>query len=245
MTTMLLMAIPARAEGNLLRVAFNELPPWKVIQADGTPGGMDIELLRMLAEKTGCRLKFVDLPFKRGLKMLEHGEVDIMVGVHRRPEREVYLHFLQPAYKNESSKAFFVLKGREHIIKKYEDLRKMKVGTGLGVRYFPRFDQDTHIQKYPLNTGEQHIKMLLAERIDTFIMTESTGEYRIAQFGVGHAITKADFAHNEEQEVHMVLSKKSPMAHRLNEFNRALAELVDSNAMQTIKERFYLELQHD
>lgn len=243
--TFLLMAVPARAEDNLLRVAFSELPPWKVILPDGTPGGIDIELLRMLAEKMECRLKFVNLPFKRGLKMLEHGEMDIMIGVLKRPDRETYLHFLQPAYKNESNKAFFVLKGRERLIKRYEDLRPMTIGTQLGVCYFPRFDQDTNLQKHPLKTGEQHINMLLAGRIDAFIMTESTGEYSLAKQDLDRTIAKADYVHREEQEVYVVLSKKSPQAHRLSEFNRALAELVESGAMPTLKERFYRELQND
>lgn len=241
-TAFLMMASPGMAQDNVLHVAFNELPPWKVLNEDGYPGGIDIQMLSMLAEEVGCRIEFLNYPFKRGLSMMEAGEVDLMVGVLRRPEREEFLHFITPAYKTTSDKAFFVRKDQKHTIKRYEDLRHLRIGTGLGSKYFPRFDADNLLDKRPAKTGELSFKMLQAGRIDTVIMTESTGEYRLAKLGMDQDIVKADYAHRQQQNVYMVLSKKSVHAHRIDDFNRAMEKLVKAGSMKKIKAEFYRDL---
>ncbi|MFH1914388.1 MAG: transporter substrate-binding domain-containing protein [Pseudomonadota bacterium] len=235
-----LAVVPAaRAEENtVLRVSFNDLPPWKVLGPSGEPAGIDIEFVDMLAARMGLTVEYAHYPFKRGLKMMESGEIDLMIGVLRRPEREEYLHFIEPPYKNETCKAFFVLKGREHTISSHADLRGLRVGTILGVGYYPEFDDDSLIAKYPVNSPDLNIKMLLAGRIDAFVSTEAAGDYRVAAGGLGGTVVKALHVYRERQDVHMVLSRQSPHAVRLEEFNRAMAELVAEGALGRAKEQF-------
>lgn len=231
-------AIPGRAADNVLRVAFNSFPPSKVRMPDGTYGGSDIALLRLLAERMDLRLEFEDVPFKRGLKMVEFGDIDLSVGVLYRPERERYAHFLTPPYAKKTDKAFYVLKGKEHSLTCYEDLHKLVVGTQIGTRYFPFFDNDPAIAKSEVVDLHLNIRMLRAGRIDTFIVTENTGDKKLAEKGLTNIIVKAPYTYSEPQSVHMVLSKRSPLAARLDEFNHHLGELVESGAYQRILEEY-------
>jgi polar amino acid transport system substrate-binding protein len=222
-----------------LRVAFNTLPPWKILDDNGHPSGIDIEFLYLLAERMHLTVKFIHLPFKRGLKMLEHGDVDLMVGVLRRPERETFAHFLTPAYKNKTHKAFYVLTGRENILKEYNDMHHLKIGTQLGGKYFPRFDADKEIEKVVVKTTELNIKMLLAKRIDAFITTEAAGDYRLAQSGMTNTISKARYIYHKQQDVFMILSKRSPHTRRLAEFNSVMRDLVESGEFENISNNFF------
>lgn len=232
----------SHAQKDELRVGFSEHPPWKMLDKHGEPTGIDIELLRMLAQRMGLALSFHHYPFKRGLRMLELGDIDMMTGVLHRQERERYLHFLVPPYKTRSSKVFYVKKGREKSITCYEDLLSLKVGTGLGANYFPRFDSDDRIDKYPVNAADLNLRMLLAGRIDTFVMTESSGDYRIAAFGLRGEVTKAEFAHRESQGVYLVLSKSSRFADRLDEMEGVLAELIRAGVHDQLRTHFYEDL---
>lgn len=236
---LLTLQSPGQAATGELRVAFNALPPWKILDDNGRPSGIDIEFLYLLAERMHLTVKFVPLPFKRGLKMVEHGEVDLMVGVLRRPEREVFAHFLSPAYKNKTNKAFFVLKGKENILKEYNDLHHLKIGTQLGSKYFPRFDMDKKIKKVVVKDTELNIKMLLAKRIDAFITTEAAGDYRLAQSGMTNAISKAQYIYHKQQDVFMILSKRSPHTHRLAEFNSVMRDLVENDEFDKISNNFF------
>ncbi|BDQ33681.1 hypothetical protein JCM14722_12230 [Pseudodesulfovibrio portus] len=230
--------LPAPAESGVLRVSFNPLPPWKVLGDDGTPGGIDIEFLHLLAKRMDLALDFVQLPFKRGLKMVEHGEIDLMVGVLRRPEREGYAHFLTPPYKNRTNKAVYVLKGREDTITRYEDMRSLVIGTQLGSKYFPRFDSDAAIEKSEVKTIDLNIKMLRAGRIDAFINTEASADYLLARIGLTNVIGKARYAYHEHQDVHMILSKRSPHAYRVAEFDKVMRDLVEHGEFERIKDDF-------
>lgn len=183
-------------------------------------------------------IEYVHLPFKRGLKMVEHGEIDLMIGVLRRPEREAYAFFLTPPYKNQTNKAFYVLKGKEDIITRYEDLRSLKIGTQLGGRYFPRFDADTSIEKWGVKSTDLCVKMLLARRIDAFINTETAGDYRIAKLGMSDVIGKAEYVYEEQQDVYMILSKQSPYASRVAEFNEAITDLVEQGQFERIRKEY-------
>jgi polar amino acid transport system substrate-binding protein len=234
----LLVPATARCAGAVLRVSFNELPPWKALGPKGEPTGVDVEFLNVVAGRMGLQVEYVHYPFKRGLKMLELGEVDMMTGVLRRPEREAYLHFIEPPYKNRSSKAFFVLKGREHSITRHEDLHGLRVGTGLGGRYYPCFDDDDAIEKFPVAAQDLCFRMLAAGRVDAVIMTETAGDYRVAQYGYGGRIVKADYVHRDPQGVYLVLSKRSRHAARLEEFGRVARELMDAGVLDEIMARF-------
>jgi polar amino acid transport system substrate-binding protein len=234
----LAVAPVAQAEENtVLRVSFNDLPPWKMLGPGGKPSGKDIEFIDMLAARLGLTVEYVHYPFKRGLKMMESGEIDLMSSVLRTPEREAYMHFLDPPYKSGACIAFFVLKESEHTIASHEDLVGLRVGTTLGSLYYPQFDKDTRIAKYPVNSADLNIKMLLADRIDVFAVSESAGDYRVAALGLEGVVVKAPHAYRMTQGVHMALSRHSPHAARLEEFNRAMAELVAEGALGRAKER--------
>lgn len=231
----------ALAGGGVLRVSFNDLPPWKVLGPKGEPAGIDVEFLEMLAARLGLSVEYVHYPFKRGLKLMESGEVDAMIGVLRRPEREAYLHFIEPPYKHETSKAFFVLKGREDTIARHEDLYGLRVGTVLGGRYYPGFDDDTRIIKHPVTSYDLNFRMLIAGRIDAVVMTETAGTHRVAQLGLGDTVGKATYVHRDRQDVYLALSKRSAHAVRLEEFNRVMAELVREGALDAVAARFLKE----
>lgn len=235
---LLLPSLPALAERGVLRVSFNPLPPWKILDDNGTPGGIDIAFLNLLAKRMDLELKLVQLPFKRGLKMVEHGEIDLMTGMLRRPEREEYAHFLTPPYKNRSNKAVYVLKGRENTVTEYEDMHSLIIGTQLGSRYFPRFDGDGAIAKSEVKTMDLNIKMLLAGRIDAFIVTEEAGDHRLARLGLTNVIVKARYAYHDRQGVYMILSKRSPLAARLAEFNRVMRDLVEHGEFERVQREF-------
>lgn len=228
------------AEG-VLRVAFSESPPFKILSIKGEPTGIDIQLMKELAQRLGLRIEYEFVPFKRGLYMLENGQVDFMTGVLRRNEREEYLHYIEPAYKKYSDKAFYVLNGNEHIVKKHEDLHNLVVGTLLGVKYYPKFDNDELINKQSITDRDSRFKMLLAHRIDAVISSECSGDYRIARLGLSDVVSKADYVYRKEQHVYMVLSKKSIHAKNIDKINTVLGNLLNEGVYENIKKNFSLK----
>ncbi|WP_165610761.1 substrate-binding periplasmic protein [Pseudodesulfovibrio hydrargyri] len=225
----------------MLRVALDPFPPWKYLDQDGEPRGMDVDFIEMLARRMGLKVEYAMYPFSRALYQLEYGEADMMSGVLRRKEREAYLHYLEPPYKNHSDKAFYLLRGRSHLLRTYDDLHGLRVGTQIGTKYFPQFDNDAKIAKVATHSFELSLRMLVANRIDVAVNTEAAGDYEIRKFGLQGSVAKAPYIYRERQDVYMVLSRKSPLADRLDEFNSVLADLVREGAFRRIVAKYIHE----
>ena len=219
----------------VLCVAHNPLPPWKTTEKDGTPGGIDTELLRLLAARMGFDLKFKFGPFARCLFMLENGQADIMATVLRSPERELSLYYLQPPVHTHSNKAFYVRKNSRISINRFEDLYHLRIGTNIGVNYFSRFDSDPKLIRDPAPKNFRiNIRKLLNTRVDVIVGTEAMVDYYIGTYGLGDRIEKCSYVYNKPNNAYFVLSKKSVYADRLEEFNDTLRTLMKEKALDRI-----------
>lgn len=236
----LLHSVPhVRAQQTVLRVAFSSMPPWKTLEKERV-GGIDIELLRMLAERMGLEVEFVHAPFARCLLMLEHGQADMMTGVLYSHQRGVYLHYLQPPVRTHSNKAFYVRTGSGTTVDEYEDLYGLRVGTNIKVKYFPRFDRDKQLIKDPAPKNFMiNLRKLLNERVHVLVATEIMADYYVAKYGFADRISKCEYLYTRPNQVHMVLSRASPLASRLDEFNRHLTALLREGAADRIRQEFF------
>ncbi len=221
-----------------MKVAFPISPPWRHL-TDGKIDGVDGIILNALAQKLDAKITFSILPFKRCLKEIEMGRNDIMSGLLFRSEREQFLHYIKPAYKKKSNKAFFVLKDNGPTIEKYNDLAPLTIGVRMGVKYFPKFDTDPLLAKDAVRENDLNIGKLLKGRIDTFIISREVGEYLIKQAKASDRIEMADFGYSKENPVYIGISKKSPWAKRHAEISTIFAEMASSGEIDRLIEGYF------
>lgn len=228
---------PVRGQ-EVLRVAFNELPPYKLLEPGGRAGGIDSEFLRLVARRMGYELEFINMPFIRAMHMLKAGDADVMTGVLRRADRESFLHFVEPPYRLYSNKAFYLLKGNGGMIQSYDDLYGLTIGVARGVKYFPTFDHDPRIKKDDVAEMKLNYNKLLHHRFEAFISTEDTGDYWLRELGLEDRIEKAPYVYRKVQPVHIVVSRNSPLADRLDELGAVVRELLNAGEYERIRREF-------
>lgn len=232
-------AVPVTAADTApLRVGFAPLEPWKM-EIGGKAQGAEIDLMNAIGEKLGMPVHFQMVPFLRCLRYMQVGELDMTMSLLRRPEREEYLHFIEPPYKTRSNKAFYVRKDSGVRIARYEDLAGLWIGTQRGYQYFPRFDQDESLRKDPADAKEANILKLLAGRIDALILTDSEGDYTLRVMGCEGRIVKAPFGYFEENPVYIGLSKASPLAARRNEIQEIVRRMVEQGEVDRIFQDYF------
>ena len=90
---LLLFALPASSRPKKIVVAFGESFPPMVYREHGIPVGADIEIWRRWSEETGVKVEFRLMPWAEAIPALLNGEVDVVDGVSRTPERESALDF--------------------------------------------------------------------------------------------------------------------------------------------------------
>jgi polar amino acid transport system substrate-binding protein len=230
------MSHPVFAENNELAVPISEFSPWKM--TDGKRFyGIDVDILHKMAERLDLKVRFIKCPFARCLEHMKQGQADLITSLLRRPDRQVYIRYLEPPYHNDR-KVFYVLKGKSHILQSYGDLYSLRVGVKRRVKYFPRFDQDTNINKEDVTEVIQNMEKLAEGRIDAFINSETQGDYLVAISGFQRQFEKAQVTFEGYDPVHFGLSKHSKFVSRVADFEKVLAELVEEGQIETIKRDF-------
>lgn len=80
----------------ILKVRWEQRPPYGVRLPDGRRSGYYAEAMREAARRVGCRVDLIEMPWARGLRELEAGRIDIVPGALRTPERKRFAYFTRP-----------------------------------------------------------------------------------------------------------------------------------------------------
>ncbi len=209
----------------------------KIKGQDGRAGTV---LLQAIADKLGLELQQRSTTFGRAKLLLRDGSDDIHIGVLKQPEREVYLHYIEPPLTRYINRVFVVPKGQHSSIQRYEDLYGLRIGTNQGYKYFPRFDEDTRLRKHEVGSYRQNFGKLLRGRIETFIIPDGYAIEAIEELGYTDKVEFADYRHRVENSAYIVLSKKSPLYERLDEIEPLIQEMITSGEIRTLIEQYYI-----
>ncbi|WP_186441082.1 substrate-binding periplasmic protein [Desulfamplus magnetovallimortis] len=218
-------------------------PPYMIYSEeddDSQIHGIDIDIVKEIANQMNLEVKFLRCPWARCLERMEAGIVDILSSAFKKPEREVFMNYFQQPYLEKLPIAFYLKKGKGTIIKNYQDIYALReIGVLRGASYFEQFDTDTKINKYAVTSQKQLLLMLLADRLEAITGYVHTINYRVVAEGFTGKIEKSLFEYNGVSEVYMAISKNSPFAERVDEFNRINDELLRNGVIYGIIKSYY------
>jgi polar amino acid transport system substrate-binding protein len=237
MALVLLLSPNLAQSAQTVVVAFSEFPPYKMI-VDGKRTGIDVDILQEIGKQMDFTLDFKNGTLEECLGMMKEGEADLMTSLLRRAEREPYILYVQPRYRARSDKVFYVFKEHPKSIRSYDDLKTLKIGVKGGTNYAQPFDNDNELNKLPAQSIKINISKLVADQIDTFVTTDTEGDYWIKTLGLQDRITKAPFKFQQLDPIYMGISKKSAFATEANRFGRILKDLVDKGVVQRIVDKY-------
>lgn len=86
-------ALADNIDTRTIRVGFPPIPGFNEVNKDGTYSGYNVDYLNKIARQTHWKYEYVVAPWSDCLEMLKNGEIDIIGGMERTPEREKYYHF--------------------------------------------------------------------------------------------------------------------------------------------------------
>ena len=89
--------LPKASYAQELIVAIDDFPPWNITTSEPI-SGINVDILTELSQRLDLQLSFIKCPWKRCLKMMRSGQVDIIPGLLKRAEREEYMEYINPPY---------------------------------------------------------------------------------------------------------------------------------------------------
>ena len=202
-------------------------------------GGPDEHILHAVAEKLGTGIIFRYAPFKRRLLMLKSGHVDLVCGLLKRPEREAYIHYVLPPYKERSDTIFFVPKGRSHTIQSFDDLIGLKIGVTRGSKYFVKFDNSDQLNREIVHEATANFRKLILGRIDAMIIYESAGIDLLHKLNIADRLEIADYRFSRKKSVYFGISKASALMEDLARVESVIQGMIQSDQIRQILSAYY------
>ncbi|EAR08642.1 ABC transporter, periplasmic substrate-binding protein, putative [Reinekea sp. MED297] len=157
-------------------------PPYQVVVTDfpyitetntqGQSIGLGVELLEKISAVTGFDYQITHVPFKRALRMMEHGQADIFVGPYYSDERATYMNYNQyPIY---SDYLYFYTRADQPLEddmqnwqRNYANLATLDIAVIAGWSYGEQFDHHrSELSVIEVESVESALKMLSSGRVD-------------------------------------------------------------------------------
>ena len=206
-------------EALTVTVGANHAPPYRIIEG-GEPTGLYVDIFQEIADRLGWKVHYREAPFRRVLRMVQQGEVDVMLEPLEPLEtagRTELMEFVAPAFPPER-RVFFYLNA-ENRIERYADLYGRAIGTLEGASYFSRFDSDDRLLKEPAPRYENLMLMMQKGRVDVVIAPELVGLYTVEELGLDVKVSPF-FVPGERS--YIAVAKNSPVLKYADDIRAAL-----------------------
>ncbi|MAD77045.1 MAG: hypothetical protein CML20_20055 [Rheinheimera sp.] len=201
-------------------------------------------LLNTLVSKVNCTLLLVDLPAGRAMKMLEDGQLDIMVGMSETDERASYSYFVGPHHIER-----MVVVASERVPDSVKSLQQLveldgTISVADGAYYGPLWqqllqDNPALIPRIFAAAGnQQKLAMLVSGRVMASLEDEATVDELLEQNDLQHAYRKLFVIH--ENPVYFAFSQKTIDNTLLKQLQHAWQLMVSSGEVSQIKQQIPL-----
>jgi PAS domain S-box-containing protein len=149
---------------------------------EGSPRGFSIDYIKLLGEKTGLEIEFVNGPSWQGfLSMLQEGSLDVMLNIGKSPEREKKMSFT-PQYV----RMLPMLYTRRDFptVEKVEDLFNRRFAIPKGFYYQEMLSKYPQIELVAVKDTTEAITAVSSGRADALLDIMTVVEYLIDQLQI-------------------------------------------------------------
>jgi polar amino acid transport system substrate-binding protein len=187
------------------------------------PAGIGYQLALQLGKAMGIPVKFnFNFPWSRTISMAQSGEIDIVAGMIFTSEREKYLHFTIPFYRE--NLYAYAHRNTKLRLTRVEDLVNYKRVAVRGNSQGKELENLLMPTTMLVNERSQLIALILSGRADYFFITPSEFSKLKQKYAGVENIKKLPLPISK-LEAMLAVSKNSPCAKYLSQFNRIIAEL--------------------
>ncbi|MBF0289348.1 MAG: transporter substrate-binding domain-containing protein [SAR324 cluster bacterium] len=156
--------------------------PFSLLNVQGAPAGMWVDIWKLWSEKTGKTIKIQPYVWKDSLSALREGKADVHFGLFRNKEREVWMDFSQPFYGIGTGLFYSVAFDEPP---RLEDLSGKKVGAVSG-SYQESWLQENYPKIKIVSLANQELLIYAAKdkRIDAFLGEAPSVDHLLNKLGM-------------------------------------------------------------
>jgi polar amino acid transport system substrate-binding protein len=218
--------------------------PYTFRGPDGNPAGLTVDVLQEALGRLGCKARWVEWPWARALASLEGGQLDILPGALKTPERQRFAYFSRAI--NRSPNVLFMTQAaaEKYRFQKLADIigTEFRLGMQLGVAYGPEYEalqaNPAFVARLTSVTLRRNAwNMMELGRLDGIIADETTGLVELQQLGLLKAVVKTRLVVSGEP-AHLAISKLTTTPEFVQSLDRAIGAMLDDGSFRQLRERY-------
>ncbi|MEH6345332.1 MAG: transporter substrate-binding domain-containing protein [Bermanella sp.] len=201
--------------------------------------GVAFDVLLLLSQKLAIQVTpLIGLPWARAIIMMESGELDVMAGIYKTPERSKTFYFTQ-AFLAENLN-IYVLRNKGFHYEEFKDLIGKRTDMIIGSSNGKQFDAfaKKHLSLHLVSTREQQFQRLVRERSDYVILDQYTANWKLKKLGLVKQIVALETP-LIKNPIYFAFSKKSPCASLLPQINVILNTMERDGSLSDIYETYF------
>ena len=223
-----------------LRLGYDVWEPYQFVDVRGRVTGLDIELMQMIISKMNCQLSYHQGTWVELMKDLRAGDIDILLGASKTPERESFALFSAP-YRTEEF-TLYIRKGEREQFPQHSIREFLESGARLGVVenyvYGPTItamqDDPTFANQFVMAImGELNVARLLDGDIDGFLDDSFVGASMIRRKGLEDYVEPQGIV-IDTGDVYVMFSRASVQEPFVLDFNQALGDIKRSGEYERL-----------
>jgi len=221
-------------------------PPFEMMM-EGKPTGFHIDIVTSVAARIGLQAKFMTVPWKRAILLVQNGDADAISYMTKTKERSEFVYFHENNILSHIENSFFTLKDRDIKIRYTGDFHQLKpytIGKLAGYSYGSSFDEISYLmQFYSASKEDQLIKMLIRKRFDIAIGDRARISYIAKQLGYEHMIEFLNPLASRTSQ-YLAFSKALPHQKLAEEFANEMSRFKESKLFEQLMFKYGIHQGH-
>ena len=220
-----------------IRVVTENLPPYQIINKDGSIGGFATEVVIALFEITKDHPQVEVMPWARAYEQALHEENTLIYSIYRTQYREAFFQWIGPLM---SEHVYFwgLNDSFPDPVKSLADLHSYTVAASRNSNAEQYLQAGGFIHIYPTVDDEQPMRMLLKNRIDLIIDTELIMNTRAKNLNLDISNIKAVIEIPQLQANLSMAFSNGTSPEIISRFQAAYQKLKVSGQLASIRQRW-------
>ena len=240
----LLLIINFNVDAKTLQVGWELWFPYQYRNNQQELVGVDFEIFNKILAKTGYKVDYTELPWKRHLHYIKIGELDVAMGSSYSEERLRYAMFSKP-YRQETVN-LFVKKGKAGDIElnTLSDLTNSKYMIGIESGYYygeeyKNLMKSTQFQEHIIEVVdiEENVTLLMQGHIDGFLVDPATIKAFSDKYNMNNEFDQHKLV-IYQSSIHFMFSNESIDPEIVKNIDKAISNMKTSGELDAIIDKW-------
>lgn len=208
-----------QAQAKTLKIGYYEHPPNQYTNEDGEAVGYDIDYLSSLLDAANIEYEFFAYPWKRVIRLIKTGKLDVAMAAANIEERQAYAHFSNEVFTR-GDNVLLVHEKYEEEFRQLTSLEELifiphKIGVTRGSSYSDEYDLLLSNAAFTnrllqVNSIDQALNLALRDRIAGFITSLALAKYELNKHcGQARFFIAYNLLGNENNAAYLMYSKET------------------------------------